>query len=421
VLKVLTAALAVILTVALFWPGYMSVDSLVQLEQARYGIRDSGHPPLLSLIWRVADKILPGPGGMLALQAALYWCAVAMLAPSAPWMAAGLLPPLFGMAGVVWKDVWMCVSLLAAVGCLASAWPKAGLVLLLAASGFRHNGIAAVIPLLWPAAAALARPRRRTWSCFLVLSAGFIAASHWLTHPPGVPDPKLWRLVMAHDLAGMSLRENRDLFPPGFLARHGLTLESLRRIYVPYQMDPTFSLQFRHVFGIEADEKQRLDQSLIDADEMRRVWLTTVLRHPLLWAGRRMEIASRVLVWNREEAWSPVHVGIPANALGVSWRPDWRSRWLEKNLNHLARQTPLYQVWIYCLILLAAAILFRRHALIAATAWSGLLSAAVVCAVAGSTDYRYMLWTVAAALAVCLLAAGEWRRAYRQSSSSSQS
>lgn len=421
-LKALLAAAAAVLTIAAFWPGYMSVDSVAQLEQARYGIRDTGHPPLLSLIWRPVDKIIPGPGGMLVIQSGLYWLGVALLSPSAPWLAAGLLPPLAGMSGVVWKDVWMFIALLAAVGWLAHGRAWLALAFLLPATGLRHNGILAVAPLLWPAAGILAKKRGwRAWPVFLALLLVFLAAARLLTQPPGVPDPKLWRLSLAHDIAGISVRENQDFFPPGFLASQGLTLDTLRRIHVPHQMDPTFTAEHREVFGIAAEPHLRIDAQRVDAAEISRAWLAAVRRRPGAWLSHRAAIAERLLVLKPEYAWSPVHTGIVPNALGITWQPDWRSRFLDRSLNYVARRTPVYQVWIYVLILGAAAVLFRRHALIAATAWSGLLTAGAMCALAGTCDYRYMLWPVAAAAAVVLLAATEWRRSHRQSSSSSQS
>ncbi len=420
-LKAILAAAAALGAIALFWPGYMSVDSVVQLEQARHGIRDTGHPPLLSLIWRASDKVIPGPGGMLAIQAGLYWLGIALLSPSAPWLAVGLLPPLAGMSGVVWKDVWMFAALLVAVGWLARgrAWPGLGFLLL--ASGLRHNGILAAAPLLWPAARIIARGRRRAWPVFLALLAPFTAASRLLTQPPGIPDPKLWRLGLAHDVAGVSLRANQDFFPPGFLASQGLTLDTLRRIHVPHQMDPTFSAAHREVFGLPAEPHLRIDAQRVDAGEISRAWLTAVRAHPGAWIAHRAAIAERLLVLKPEYAWSPVHTGIVPNTLGVAWAPDWRSRLLDRWLNYHSRNTPLYQVWIYVLLLGAAAVLLRTHVLIAATAWSGLLTAGAMCALASTCDYRYMLWPVAAAAAAFLLAASEWSRRQRQSRSSSQS
>lgn len=421
-LKAILAAAAAVLTIAAFWPGYMSVDSAAQLEQARYGIRDTGHPPLLSILWRPVDSIIPGPGGMLAVQAGLYWLGVALLSPSAAWLLAGLLPPLAGVTGVVWKDVWMFVTLLVAVGWLARGRAWAGLAFLLLATGLRHNGILAVVPLLWPAAGILARKRGwRAWPVFVALMIVFIAAARVLTQPPGIPDPKLWRLSLAHDVAGISLRANQDFFPPGFLASQGLTLDTLRRIHVPYQMDPTFTAEHREVFGIRGEPDLRIDAKQLDAGEIWRAWLTAVRQRPGAWLSHRAAISERLLVLKPEYAWMPVHTGIVPNALGIEWKPDWRSRFLDRRLNDLSRNTPLYQVWIYVLLLGAAAVLFRRHALIAATAWSGLLTAGAMCVLAGTCDYRYMLWPVAAAAAVCLLAGSEWVRRQRQSSSSSQS
>src|SRR4051812_39361093 len=54
-------------------PGFMSVDSVVQLGEARSGEFTDFHPPILALIWRYLDQLWPGPIGMLMLLDGLFW------------------------------------------------------------------------------------------------------------------------------------------------------------------------------------------------------------------------------------------------------------------------------------------------------------------------------------------------------------
>ena len=50
-------------TLALFYPGWMSVDAAYQYAQVLGAPRDDIHPPLMMLLWRATDALIPGPGG----------------------------------------------------------------------------------------------------------------------------------------------------------------------------------------------------------------------------------------------------------------------------------------------------------------------------------------------------------------------
>src|SRR5260370_15822462 len=73
------ALLGIALTIACFYPGYMSPDSVEQFAQARSGLFTDWHPPIMSLLWRLADKLLPGPFGMLLLDNLLFWPGMALI------------------------------------------------------------------------------------------------------------------------------------------------------------------------------------------------------------------------------------------------------------------------------------------------------------------------------------------------------
>src|SRR5437588_4674599 len=53
------------------FPGYMSSDSVVQLVEARSGVRTDLHPPLMAFEWGLLDAIVAGPVLMLCLQGLL--------------------------------------------------------------------------------------------------------------------------------------------------------------------------------------------------------------------------------------------------------------------------------------------------------------------------------------------------------------
>jgi hypothetical protein len=57
ILLIITMAMQVYLH---FAPGAMSPDSFTILAQARSGIFEDGHPPLMAAIWRLLELIEPG-------------------------------------------------------------------------------------------------------------------------------------------------------------------------------------------------------------------------------------------------------------------------------------------------------------------------------------------------------------------------
>ena len=46
---------------ALFYPGFMSYDTLHALRGARIGVTDSMWPPMVSYVWRAVDMVSVNP------------------------------------------------------------------------------------------------------------------------------------------------------------------------------------------------------------------------------------------------------------------------------------------------------------------------------------------------------------------------
>ena len=69
------AALGLLVSLSIHYPGYMSTDSVIQLLQARAGIYTDWFPPAMAVFWRLWDRVVPGPFGMLLTQSILAWSA----------------------------------------------------------------------------------------------------------------------------------------------------------------------------------------------------------------------------------------------------------------------------------------------------------------------------------------------------------
>ncbi|MFD9823706.1 GtrA family protein, partial [Streptomyces violascens] len=183
-----------------FHPGYLSGDSTDQLQQA-LGDRPvtDWHPPVMALLWRILIDATGAVSVMAALQTAVLWASLWVLARlvwkktgsrglSLAMLAVGLAPHILTFTGVVWKDVHMAYTLLAvlAVALTARELPTdrtktrwvllvLGVLLLAYTVLVRKNGFPAAIPVfallvlaMWPS------PGRRRW---LITTGVFLVAT----------------------------------------------------------------------------------------------------------------------------------------------------------------------------------------------------------------------------------------------------
>ena len=164
--------IAFVFNVLLFYPGYMSTDSLNQLCQAK---GDCGlstwHPVSMALFWRLLITISGKIGAIVIFQIVLLWGSLFLLSNyvwrktkkksySIAVLGIGVLPYVWGLSGVIWKDVHMAYSLLAALSLILTSnltkkkhqqyplWLGA-LLLISYAISVRVNAIAAALPLLY--------------------------------------------------------------------------------------------------------------------------------------------------------------------------------------------------------------------------------------------------------------------------------
>src|SRR5437764_14704270 len=101
-------------SLALNWPGQLSYDSVVQLHDGRIGHYNPWHPPVMSWMLGVADRLLPGTGLFVLFDEVLVTASLLSLlwmTPRVAWAAATAaallvaLPQFVLYQGVVWEDV----------------------------------------------------------------------------------------------------------------------------------------------------------------------------------------------------------------------------------------------------------------------------------------------------------------------------
>jgi hypothetical protein len=160
------------LSLIINYPGFMSYDSVEQILEARAGKYEDYHPPIMAFTWHFTDKAVPGPFGMLIFETFLIWAGTFLVAKN--WfrnsrstviaLAPCLLifyPPVFGISGGIWKDIFMWSFLILGVGALGVVEPVAvkpkfsnlimlglGFFFLSMAMMYRHNAFFPIFPLV---------------------------------------------------------------------------------------------------------------------------------------------------------------------------------------------------------------------------------------------------------------------------------
>jgi hypothetical protein len=421
------AALGAGLTCAVFWPGLMSVDSASQYAQARGHIAlDDLHPVMMSLLWRVLDHLVAGPGALFATFVAAWWSGLALWAQSWPThpirrvlliLGVGLWPATFLMLGHVWKDVGMCAALLCA-GALVWRWRLHGgtaarviaVLALLVACSFRHNAVFAALPLLlwwgWPRHGEIVRGARR--AVVLALIALGLALTPALAARLAGAEPRhAWTFVAHWDLAALSLASGEVKLPPGMLAGPPLEVEQLRPHF-----DPWANPRLYGVSRIKSSEFFRFTPAQLA--ELRHAWWTAAWEEPGHYLAHRARLARYLLLGiparlPRELIYVPQRLvltqpspTLPPVDTGTAF---WRAI-------ELLRTTPLFAGAPYLAVAVLAAVLVRRRAAralrapvfaLSASAWTNAVPLLVI---AGSAEFRYLAWTALAsvlALALVLL------------------
>lgn len=416
------------------YPGYLSYDSVSQLLQARSGAYTGGHPPVMSALWGLLDRVMAGPLPMLLLQVT---CALAgafvilrrTLTPRAAAVAATLLlwaPPVAAVLAVIWKDAQMVGYLLLGAALLGSASRRtrlAGLALLSLATAMRYNALAITFPLvLWlfvwsPAHRRLARLAIAT-GAWLGITLAASLANRALTTPSATAG-SLWHDTVAlADITG-TLRYAPDLpddhlrtLLAGTPLRATTGIQAITRtVQRPDHLDAATVLAFGS--GVYAPQLWLATWHVFDRPTtaaeraaVARAWRAIVLGHPRAYLTYRWFVTAERL-----------HLGGAVPPAVYAWFTDV----LDKSgsglrIEHAATPSRLQGLLQPAMQALGTGVLFRpalylglalvllaisvRRRDACALLLSGLANEAALFVLAPTIDYRYSIWLVVATLLV---------------------
>jgi len=403
------------------YPGFKSPDSDHQLWQARQGVYGDWHPPMMAWLWHYTDKLISGPLGMLLLQSATFLLGVEGIARrymspmKAAFVAVAILlfPPVLTPMAVIWKDSQMAGYLLAATACFMSprrGWKIAGCVLVVLATGVRHNGLAATLPIV-----VLLFTWRDTWTGWRRYALSFAV---WvaITFTAGRINKALtdsndypWHNSVAmFDIAGTvrfsTIRDDaklRELLEGAPLVVVSDIKAKVEKVYSP-----------NGHYYLTHDNNRVFDLPRLDQMEgVKRAWLRALTTQPRAFLVHRLRVFREALAAGGGPVFGSVWHGDP-----FPTSTPIQEAWINTMLK--LKDTWLFRPWIYLVLLFAVLAMCRSRVVLALTA-SGLFCELSLLAAAPSPDYRYSHWMIAATLIAAVMTFVERYREGRSRSTSS--
>jgi hypothetical protein len=445
-------------TILVYYPGYMSPDSVEQLRQARYGVTNNMYPPLMAYIWSITDKILPGPAGMLILHNIVFWFSLAMIAFTVIrrvfWqvifvLAAGFWPPTYGSLGTIWKDVGMQIFLLAALAAIFYAryrqrvWPLfLSFLCLFVAGGYRHNGLAIAVPMialgvidfasLVPARlprlhAILQKHNLKPVFYFATgtLCLGLLLNALRFVYTYHVQDVRQWVVAMTLDLVGISIEQNKNYLPRYFDPSGEITVEDLKGMYSPLSANSLGDPSCRKLLGMTHPSDKAIRFRVLTAEQARDLrdrWAETVLDNFGSYLHNRGITAAHLLVLDTYHPWYPFVRGIDPNPFGLQFQPSSLNSAVMRVIQASAFRTRLYSAWMYYVVVLVCCFIsflwdFAYARTVQFLALSTFLYLLSLFMFGASGDFRYNVWALTCAY-ICpiLLCAGRTRKTSCQGS-----
>lgn len=396
------------------FPGYIAYDSLDQLRQARAGVMTDWHPPIMSALWGLLDRIVSGALLMLVLQCSLFLGGLYALLRRKlePTRAVVLtlvifaMPPVLTMMAVILKDCLMAGALLVGCAGLSSKrrWAQyAALAMFLLAAGLRHNAISVVVPLVallspWPAS-------KGPWVRGIVggviglaLMGSAMLINKGLTdvqsHPfQGMLAPMdiVNTVALAPDLSDDEVRE---LMPGITFARASGLQEHARSLFNIYALPQNFAQGEGRFYDGPTTDEGRADVS--------HAWWSLVTTYPGAYLTARFQMM-RELIGLTDAKYTPVYeVRNEAAMLKANGEPAVErnvvQRWLAKKMIRLGRSSLLFRPYLYLLLCIGLLVQLRRDRVMVALLLSGLSYLALDVIAIPGPDIRYLWWLMVVTL-----------------------
>jgi hypothetical protein len=401
-------------------PGHLSYDSVAQLYEGHFHVRETWGPAIYAWLLGLFDQVIPGTSLYVAASGLLFFASLAGLAVArgrVSWVAVvaaaliALTPQVLIYQGIVWKDVAFANTAVGGAACLAQAlasWSErrrrwlflaAALVLFAIASLVRQNGI------LVPAVGALALgivASRGKWLRGAAWAGGGLVAvlvamqlmSIFCVPQFGARDKALGtgvRIVQNYDLIGaITLDPSYRLT---WLEQDNPAAAKVIRARGPANWSPD------RIDWLDRDTTVGAALGAMSNDAASRQWRDLILNHPGLYLTIRSQDFRWVLATPVIDRCLPVYTGLDApdnkiRPLGLVHRYSPADQQL-MNYDSWFVDTPVQMHWVYAILALAVAgvLLLRRDPAdlaVAALMLGALGVTASFFVISIACDYRYL-------------------------------
>lgn len=399
----------------LFYPGYMSPDSLDSLNQIVTGHMRDWHPPLFTLIWGALFHITGKISSMLFVILLVEWSAWLFFAIylytrtrscklSLVPLVLGFSPIILTLSGVVWKDVLMANAL--ALGtCFTLALShihgtvKRRAILIIAISLFlsaallRYNILLSLMPLLYLLFSTYGGSRLSGKSAVAVAIIFFVATSFVMS----AAIDKAFSVEKTHPSAGIMVDDIIHI-------DNAINTRNSHLNHILNSISEECGKRGVVVDGfIVCSDPQ--NQHLLTTtyyNDLKALWLKTLVHHPVRYALYRIHAYFLLLFSPSDQAyiWQD---GVIKNNLGIHVASiDIQGAMKLYVVSFGYSHFPfLFEAWFW----IGVSLIFMMRRLsrqITLVALSGLAYMISYLPLTVATDYRYIYWSVWACL-ICLI------------------
>jgi hypothetical protein len=414
------ALLAALVNFYALYPGLYHHDAWAYVAAIRTGEWNNWQPPLLGILWIPLQWFWSGPQPMLAIFIAGYWSGFVLIALSyrdeesrtLPWFvfAAAFFPMAINYNGQLVKDIAMAISMLCAAGIAALLLRgyfrrtrlASGLMWLfiLAAGFFRANAVFGMPPLIDLAISSVS-PR---WREMGFIKRTIIAGLLSLLFIPGhyfadnyifrVKDIKPVSQLQIFDIGGIAYYSGHDgfkgFFGPGFIEKNRGP-----GCYTPRHWDT-------YGWGNCPEVYENLKPQF--GAPLTKLWIDAIIAQPAAYLTHRFAHVNRFFQFLCKDCYELVETGWQSgNQKEVTFVDNPVYLAIEK-LSVAWSKSPFGPPYVYLLICLAwmwASTGIRdrltRHLTFVLTS-SGALYALALFVIGIAHEYRYIYWTMLAAL-----------------------
>lgn len=384
------------------FPGLMSPDSVNQYSQAIHVISYSDrHPPVMAWLFSFSHALFNGPQGILIFHLSLFWGSALLFfiyfkKNKLAWLflILGFLPWIANFEAVLWKDVGMADSLLAATALLLFAPQRKvcqffALILLLYAFMVRHNAVFAVIPIIWFWIGTIKSDLR--WFNHLILTIimifGFHLFSNFFNYSFLKVNPtQNLACTMSDDLINISFAQGKNLLPPeGEIIRY-VCLKQIAEVF-SCREKPEICARYNSFYKQE-----------------KEAWLKAVKNYPLSYLNGRLNGFATLLRIPDQLPYYFQQRGIIPNNLGLVLNKNIGTYFLENYIFKSVVIMPFFfkpYIWLIFaidLLILAKFLVGDKRIilLIRTLIISAIFYILGYIPIAPAPDFRYVYWSIIA-------------------------